>query len=190
MTIECAFTGVLGRDGELKTSGKGKSYLKLNLRVAEADDAQWVSAISFDPDAVPQAGTFVIEDRIAMNEWTGQDGAKRFGLAAIANFSRLVAIGRHRPRDHDNGHRQAAARRRDDTKRSEPSMAGRSTTTPSSSEAAMFGPWERDIPPAERLARCRALWKPWLAFSRTGTRNLRPRSCRQREATQWPCSAP
>jgi hypothetical protein len=47
---------------------------------------------------------------------------KRFGLAAIANYSRLVQIGRHRPRDQGghNGYRQAAARRQrgDDVKRS------------------------------------------------------------------------
>jgi hypothetical protein len=61
--IECAFVGVLGRDGEVKTSGKGKSYLKLNLRVAEADDAQWVSVLSFDPEAIPQAGMFVKAQR-------------------------------------------------------------------------------------------------------------------------------
>jgi hypothetical protein len=56
-----------------------------------------------------------------LNEWTDQAGAKRFGLAAIANLSKLVAIGRHRRRDDDNGgYRQAAARRTrgDDTKRS------------------------------------------------------------------------
>jgi integrase/single-stranded DNA-binding protein len=128
--IECAFTGTLGRDAEVKTSGKGRQYVKLNLRVAEADDAQWVSVISFDPDAVPLAGTFVkgakvyVEGRISMSEWTRQDGAKRTGLSAIANFSRLVQIGRHRARDESNGHRQAAARGRDDTRRSEPVYGG------------------------------------------------------------------
>jgi len=131
--IECAFIGVLGRDAEVKTSGKGRQYLKMDLRVAENDDAQWVTTLSFDPNAIPLAGTFVkgakvyVEGRISMNEWQDQSGAKRFGLAAIANHSRLVAIGRHRPRDQgDNGYRQAAARRTrgDDTKRSAPVYSG------------------------------------------------------------------
>jgi single-stranded DNA-binding protein len=65
-----------------------------------------------------------IEGRISMNEWQDQSGVKRFGLAAIANYSRLVQIGRHRASDADNGHRQAAARQRDDAKRSEPVCNG------------------------------------------------------------------
>jgi single-stranded DNA-binding protein len=125
--IECAFVGVLGRDAEVKSSAKGRQYLKLNLRVAEGDDAQWVSTLSFDPEAIPQAARFMkgckiyVEGRINMNEWQDQAGGKRFGLAAIANYSRLVAIGRHRRRDDDNGgSRQAAARRQrgDDVRRS------------------------------------------------------------------------
>jgi single-stranded DNA-binding protein len=117
--IECAFVGMLGRDAEVRSSAKGRQYLKLNLRVAENDDAQWVSTLSFDPEAIPQGGTFLkgckvyIEGRISMNEWTDQAGGKRFGLAAIANYSRLVQIGRHGQRDQggDNGDQQAAARR-------------------------------------------------------------------------------
>jgi hypothetical protein len=53
-----------------------------------------------------------------MNEWQDQSGAKRFGLVAIANYSRLVQIGRHRTRDQDNGHWQGAVRRRDGTRQS------------------------------------------------------------------------
>jgi hypothetical protein len=33
-----------------------------------------------------------VEGRISMNEWQDQSGAKRFGLAAMANYSRLVQI--------------------------------------------------------------------------------------------------
>jgi hypothetical protein len=50
MTIECVFIGVLGRDAEVKNSLRGKPHLKLNLRVAEGDDAQWVSVLSFDAE--------------------------------------------------------------------------------------------------------------------------------------------
>jgi single-stranded DNA-binding protein len=76
--IECASVGVLGKDAEVRASAKGRRYVKMNLRVAENDDAQWVSVLSFDPDAIPQAGTFLkgckiyIEGRISMNEWTDQ----------------------------------------------------------------------------------------------------------------------
>jgi single-stranded DNA-binding protein len=83
--IEFAFTGVLGRDAEIRASAKGRQYFKLNLRVAEAYDAQWVSVISFDPNAVPLAGTFVkgakvsVEGRISMNESQDQSGVRAGG---------------------------------------------------------------------------------------------------------------
>jgi single-stranded DNA-binding protein len=122
VTIECAFTGVLGRDAEVKTSGKGRSYLKLNIRAGDGDDTCWVSTLSFDPDAVEQAASFVkgakvyVEGRISLNEWEDQSGGKRTGLSAMVNFSRLVAIGRHRARDQDEG-KAAAAQRRDEARR-------------------------------------------------------------------------
>jgi hypothetical protein len=37
--IECAFFGVLGRDGEAKTSKAGKPYLRLNMRVGDGESA-------------------------------------------------------------------------------------------------------------------------------------------------------
>jgi single-strand DNA-binding protein len=91
LTIDCAFTGTLGRDGELKTSGKGKPYLKLNVRTGEVEDAQWVSVLSFDPDALAEAEGFkkgarvYIEGRISLNQWDDQSGAKRAGLSAMAS---------------------------------------------------------------------------------------------------------
>jgi single-stranded DNA-binding protein len=88
----------------------------MNRRVAENDDAQWVSTLSFDEQAIAQADSFekgakvYCEGRLRLNEWQGDDGKKRSGLAAIANYSRLVAIGRHRQRGNGE-HRTAAARR-------------------------------------------------------------------------------
>jgi single-stranded DNA-binding protein len=130
VAIEAAFIGVLGRDGEVKNSSRGKSYLKLNLRVAEGDDAQWVSTLSFDPDAIAQAGCFskgvkiYVDGRISLSEWQDQAGAKRTGLSRLANLTRLVAIGRNRARDtRDDGQerpRMAASRQRDDARRSAP----------------------------------------------------------------------
>jgi hypothetical protein len=56
--IEAAFIGTLGRDAEVKTSGKGKSYLKLDVGVAEGDDAVWVSTLSFDEEAIARSASF------------------------------------------------------------------------------------------------------------------------------------
>jgi hypothetical protein len=56
--IEAAFVGTLGRDGEIKTSSKGTTYLKLNVRTAEGTDATWIAVSAFDADAIAQAERF------------------------------------------------------------------------------------------------------------------------------------
>jgi single-stranded DNA-binding protein len=126
MTIEAAFLGTLGRDGEVKSSARGKSYLKLNVRVGEGDGATWVSVVAFDETSLLIADRFTkgtrvyVEGKILLNEWTGQAGAKRRGVALMASHCRLAQIGRKKVRDTDNGYRQVVCHRRDDAKRSGP----------------------------------------------------------------------
>lgn len=101
--IEAAMFGVLGKNAESKTSGSGKSYLRLNLRVGDGDGAQWVNAMTFDPDAIAVADKMVkgarvyIEGRLSLDEWSGQDGAKRHGLSLMSGYCRLSQIGRNKP---------------------------------------------------------------------------------------------
>lgn len=103
MSIECAFFGILGRDGERKVSGSGKSYVRLNMRVGDGDAAQWVNVTAFDPKAIEAAGKLVkgarvyIEGRLSLDEWTAQDGTKRHGLSAVSWHCRLSEIGRNKP---------------------------------------------------------------------------------------------
>jgi single-stranded DNA-binding protein len=99
MTIECAFIGVLDRDAEVKNSSRGKPYLKLNLRAVGGDDAQWASVLSFDPEAISQAATFVkgarvyIEGRLTLHEWEDQSGAKRLNRRRLlASYAEHVAF--------------------------------------------------------------------------------------------------
>jgi single-stranded DNA-binding protein len=108
--IEAAMFGVLGKDAERKTSGSGKNYLRLNIRVGEGDAAQWVNAMTFDPDAFAVAEKMVkgarvyIEGRLSLDSWIAQDGTKRSGLSLMSGHCRLSQIGRNRPprvRDHD-----------------------------------------------------------------------------------------
>lgn len=104
MSIEAAFFGVLGRDAELKTSQAGKAYLRLNVRVGDGDSAQWVSVLSFDERALEVADKLVAgakvycEGRLTTDEWTGQDGEKRFGLSVMSWHTRLAQIGRQKAR--------------------------------------------------------------------------------------------
>jgi single-stranded DNA-binding protein len=101
--IEAAMFGVLGKDAERKTSGSGKSYVRLNLRIGDGNAVQWVNAMTFDPEAIAAAdkmrkgAAVYIEGKLSLDEWTGQDGAKRHGLSLMSGHCRLAQIGRNRP---------------------------------------------------------------------------------------------
>lgn len=103
MSIECALYGTLGRDAELKTSSKGKPYLKANIAVSEGEATTWVNAMIFDPTAIENAAQFAkgarvyLEGRLQLSEWTDRDGKQRHGLSAMSWHCRLSQIGRNRP---------------------------------------------------------------------------------------------
>ena len=87
--IDCAFLGTLGSDAERKVSKAGKTYLRLRVRVRVGDNAQRVSALVFDPDAINVADELVkgracyVEGKLTLDKWTGQDGAERHCLADL-----------------------------------------------------------------------------------------------------------
>jgi single-strand DNA-binding protein len=101
--IEVAFFGALGRDAESKTSKAGKSYVRLNVRAGDGDGAQWISVMAFDEKAIEDAAKLVkgariyVEGKLSLDEWTGQDGAKRTSLSVMSWHTRLAQIGRNRP---------------------------------------------------------------------------------------------
>jgi single-stranded DNA-binding protein len=39
-----------------------------------------------------------LEGRLSLDEWTGQDGARRQGLSVMARYCRLPQIGRNKPK--------------------------------------------------------------------------------------------
>ena len=96
--------GVLGRDAEFRTSKNGKPYLRLNVRVGDGEQAQWLAVTSFDPDAIAAIDKLVkgarvyTEGTIKLDEWTAQDGTKRHGLSVLSWHTRLAGIGRNRPK--------------------------------------------------------------------------------------------
>jgi single-stranded DNA-binding protein len=116
MSIECALFGVLGRDAESKVSKSGKPYMRINVRCGDGDAAQWVNVMVFDPEAVSAASRFIkgartyIEGSVKLDEWTGQDGAKRHGLSVMSWHCKLAAIGRNRPkRESDDSEQRTPA---------------------------------------------------------------------------------
>jgi single-stranded DNA-binding protein len=104
LSIEAAFVGTLGRDAEGKVSKNGKPYLRLNARVGGGDAAQWVSILVFDgnvaesPEKFMKGARVYCEGTIKLEEWTGQDGAKRAGLSCFASLCRLSEIGSNKPK--------------------------------------------------------------------------------------------
>jgi single-strand DNA-binding protein len=126
--IEAAFFGALGRDAESKVSNSGKPYLRLNVRCGDGDQAQWVSVMAFDQSAIDVADKLTkgsrvyIEGRLSINEWSGQDGAKRHGLSVMSWHCRLAEIGRNRPKRDQQ--KQAPASGRERAARSDYAPAG------------------------------------------------------------------
>ena len=104
MSIEVALFGVLGRDAESKISKNGKEYLRINVRCGDGDTAQWINAMTFDPEAIAAADRLVkgsrvyIEGTLRLDSWTGQDGAERHGLSVMSWHCKLAGIGRNRPK--------------------------------------------------------------------------------------------
>jgi len=100
--IECAFFAAVGSDAERKVSKAGKPYLRFSARCGDSDNAEWVSILSFDPQAIELADKLVkgarvyIEGRLSTSEWTGQDGTKRLGLSVMSWHTRLAQIGRNK----------------------------------------------------------------------------------------------
>jgi single-stranded DNA-binding protein len=103
MSIECAITGRLSADAEVKLGKTGRAYLRMRVRVGEGDAAQWIGITCFDEATISNAGTFskgaavYIEGRLSLGTWTGQDGVLRHGLSVVASHCRLAQIGRNRP---------------------------------------------------------------------------------------------
>jgi len=104
MSVEAAFFGVLGRDGEVKTSKSGKTYIRLNVRIGDGEDVQWVNVTSFDPQAIALVDKLVkgarvyVEGSLKLDKWQAQDGTERQSLSCMARLTRLPTIGRNRPR--------------------------------------------------------------------------------------------
>jgi single-stranded DNA-binding protein len=114
--IEAAFFGALARDAEQKTSKAGKLYLRFTARIGDGDAAQWVSVLAFDERALEAADKFTkgarvyVEGRLSIDEWVGQDGAKRSGLTIMSFHCRLAAIGRNRVKSSDTPKSQGTNR--------------------------------------------------------------------------------
>ena len=103
MAFEVAYQATLTRNGEVKISGAGKSYLRLTaLRIGDGDKVQWVNTIAFDLDAIAAAAKFVkgariyVEGRLTLDKWKAADGSERSGLSCVAWHCRLSGIGHNR----------------------------------------------------------------------------------------------
>jgi single-strand DNA-binding protein len=99
--IQCAFTGTLGQDAELKTSKSGKSWLSVSVAVdmeASEEATTWVRVAVFGQLATRlhpelRKGTEVYcEGRLKFDSWTGRDGRERSGLSVAG--SRVEVLGR------------------------------------------------------------------------------------------------
>jgi single-strand DNA-binding protein len=98
--IQCALTGKLARDAELKTSKAGKPWLSFHVAVDEASEeaTTWVRVAVFGQLAtrlhpeLKKSTEVYCEGRLRLDSWTGKDGRERSGLSVAA--SRVEVLGR------------------------------------------------------------------------------------------------
>jgi single-strand DNA-binding protein len=99
--IQCAFTGTLGQDAELKTSKGGKPWLSVSVAVdmeASEEATTWVHVAVFGQLATElhpelKKGTEVYcEGRLKLDSLTGRDGRECSGLSVAA--AKVEVLGR------------------------------------------------------------------------------------------------
>jgi single-strand DNA-binding protein len=117
--IECAFTGRLGKDAELRmVKGGTMPMISFSAAVEEkvqGDDtpATWVRVVAFNGLAEQMAERLVkgtrcyVEGRLTAELWQPDDGRQaRVNLQVVANVLQPIGqIGRQRPRQTRNGER-------------------------------------------------------------------------------------
>lgn len=102
MSIECAFTGRLAHEPEIKTSKAGKPWASLSVGVGESEALQWVRVAVFGEmaeaiRALPKGAKIYVEGRLKLEEWTGKDGVARHGLNVAATLVQPIGqIGKKR----------------------------------------------------------------------------------------------
>lgn len=102
MSIECAFTGRLAHEPEIKTSKAGTPWASLSVGVGESDALQWVRVAVFGEmaeaiRALPKGAKIYVEGRLKLEEWTGKDGVARHGLNVAATLVQPIGqIGKKR----------------------------------------------------------------------------------------------
>jgi single-strand DNA-binding protein len=104
-TVECAFTGRLGSDPELRTSRTGKPWCRVSVAVGLGDDTQWLSVSAFGETAervcedLAKGDRCYCEGNLRLAEWQDREGLTRHGLQVAAwRVEALGKIGRQRPR--------------------------------------------------------------------------------------------
>lgn len=110
--IECAITGRLAQEVQLRTSKSGKPWASLSIAVGADDDVQWVRCACFGETAeqaakIVKGATVYIEGKIRLDRWE-KDGEAKAGLSVTASIvMALGQIGRRRVSD-DNAQRRPA----------------------------------------------------------------------------------
>lgn len=104
--IESCFIGIIGRDGELKTSRNGTPIINIPVAVGEKDqEPQWVTVAIFGETAeelehrLKKGARCYFEGNLKLSHWRTNDGEQRISLDLAAwTCQPLGQIGRKRPK--------------------------------------------------------------------------------------------
>lgn len=99
--IQCALTGKLHQDVELKTSKTGKPYLTFSVAIdmeASEEATTWARVVVFGGlatelhPALRKGAEVYVEGKLRLESWTGRDGRERTGLSVAA--ARVEVLGK------------------------------------------------------------------------------------------------
>jgi single-stranded DNA-binding protein len=103
--IECAFTGICGREPTRRTSERtGRDWASFSVAVGEEPDTQWLDVACFGPMvdtavALVKGDRLYVEGRISLRSWQNNDGTSRTMLSVAANLVQPMGkIGQQRPK--------------------------------------------------------------------------------------------
>lgn len=105
--IECAFTGRLGADAQLRTIHEDKRLCSFPMAVDEGNGPEWVRVTvwgKYAEELTPQLKTGTecyIEGTLRLSRWEDKDGNEKTTLAVNARkIDFLGQIGKRRPQEH------------------------------------------------------------------------------------------
>lgn len=106
--LDASVSGIIVKDGELRTSGKGTKFLGVTIRIGDGDGAQFCRVTCFAATAeeiapIAKKGARLLAEGNLTADIYERDGKPTPSLAIAARWARVPAVGKNRPKRESSG---------------------------------------------------------------------------------------